>query len=96
MKCEKCKNEIDHIFTSEFNIYGQDDDYRFDLIQDHEGACYFETDKNWTGYELTEDEMTERIECPHCKQYPFIDKEIQTYDIVRVVMFLDKEKQDGL
>lgn len=50
-----------------------------------------ETTQNWTGYDLSEEEMLETITCPHCKQFPFKSKEIQVYDVVRVVCFKAEE-----
>lgn len=52
-------------------------------------AAYFETDANWTGYDLTEQEMNETIHCPVCGKNPFPDQEVQVCDIVRVVKFVD-------
>ncbi len=47
----------------------------------------FETTQNWTGYELTEEEMIDGIRCPICGEFPFKHKEVQVYDVVRVVCF---------
>ena len=34
--------------------------------------------------------------CPHCKQFPFQSKEVQVYDVVRVVCFKEGEAlKDG-
>lgn len=52
-----------------------------------EDAVFFETDQNWTGYELSEDEMNDGIRCPKCGKNPFKNQEIQIYDVVRVVKF---------
>lgn len=87
MKCEKCGSEIGTVLVSVFNRDGSDCDAKLPLIECEEGAAYIDTTQNWTGYELTEDEMRETIECPHCKQFPFRNPEIQVYDIVRVVCF---------
>ncbi|WP_072684021.1 hypothetical protein [Holdemania sp. Marseille-P2844] len=41
----------------------------------------------------SDDEKRETILCPNCKKYPFKDKEIQEYEIVRLVMFKSKENE---
>ena len=88
MKCEKCGKDIAHITTSRFSYDGSDYDDTIGIEEDeHYNAVIMETDKNWTGYELSEEEMRERIECPYCKQFPFGNEEIQVYDVVRIVCF---------
>ena len=88
MKCEKCGKDITHITTSRFSYDGSDYDDTIGIEEDeHYNAVIMETDKNWTGYELSEEEMRERIECPYCKQFPFGSEEIQVYDVVRIVCF---------
>lgn len=91
MKCEKCGNEISFISTSRFSYDGSDYDDTIGIEEDeHYNAVIMETDRNWTGYELSEEEMRERIECPHCRQFPFGSEEIQVCDVVRIICF----KQD--
>ena len=100
MKCAKCGKEITSISTSRFAYDGSD--YNTTLgIEEHEdyNAVIMETDSNWTGYELTEEEMRERLCCPFCNQFPFDSNEIQIYDVVRIVCFkselpTEKEKDD--
>lgn len=88
MKCGKCGKDITHITTSRFSYDGSDYDDTIGIEEDeHYNAVIMETDRNWTGYELTEEEMRERIECPYCKQFPFESEEIQVYDVVRIVCF---------
>lgn len=87
MNCEKCGREIEVVIVSIFNRDGSDCDAKLPLIECEESAAYIYTAQNWTGYEQTEDEMRETIECPHCKQFPFKNPEIQVYDIVRIVCF---------
>ena len=88
MKCEKCGKDITHIKTSKFSYDGSNYDATIVIEEDeHFNAVIMETDRNWTGYELTEEEMRERIECPYCKQFPFGSEEIQVYDVVRIVCF---------
>ena len=88
MKCEKCGKEITYITTSRFSYDGSDCDDTVSLKEDKIfNAVTMETDKNWTGYGLTEEEMRERIECPYCKQFPFESEEIHVFDVVRIICF---------
>ena len=57
-------------------------------------SVFFETDSNWCGYELTEEEMIEIIRCPNCGNFPFKYKEVQVYDVVRVVCFKTEEDEN--
>ena len=62
MKCEKCGEEICFISTSRFSYDGSDYDDTIGIEEDeHYNAVIMETDRNWTGYELSEEEMRERI-----------------------------------
>ena len=44
--------------------------------------------------ELTEEEMVDRIWCPICHEFPFKSKEIQVYDVVRIVCFKTTDTTD--
>ena len=89
--CEKCGIALD---TVDVNVFARDgSDYWQTEIPLHladDEACWVDVGRDWTGDELDEEEMIETIRCPNCKQYPFRDTEIQTYEIVRVVMFREK------
>ena len=87
MKCEKCGREIEAVIVSIFNRDGSDCDILLPLVECEENAAYIDATQNWTGYELTEEEMLETIECPYCKRFPFKNQEMQVYDIVRIVCF---------
>ncbi len=88
MKCEKCGKEITHISTNKFAFDGSDYNDTIGIEEDENyNAVIMETDRNWTGYELTEEEMKERICCPYCNQFPFGSNEIQVFDVVRIVCF---------
>ena len=91
MKCEKCGKTIDHVMVGLFNYDGSDSDVEHYIEEAEEDAVVFETDKDWTGYELSEEEMLETIKCPHCGKFPFESTELQVYDVVRVVMFKKPE-----
>ena len=87
IRCKKCGKIIGSVNVGRFNYDGSDSDIKHSLNEVEEDAVYFETDTNWTGYELSEEEMSETIHCPHCDEFPFNDKEVQVYNVVRVVCF---------
>jgi hypothetical protein len=91
VKCEKCGKEIENLLVDTFLRDGSDADIEQPIIECEHNAVYIETTKNWTGYDLSEGEMLETITCPHCKQFPFKSKEMQVYDVVRVVCFKTEE-----
>ncbi len=97
MKCEKCGKEMGGIGISIncFNHDGTDSLYihSFDELTN---VIVVDTDKSWTGYELTEEEQLETIKCPHCDQFPFKVKEIQVHEIVRIVMFKKEHEDDDI
>ena len=91
MKCEKCGCEIDRISTREFMRDGSDaEDLPYIVENEISDYVFFETDANWCGYELMEEEMIELIRCPNCGKFPFKHEEVQVYDVVRVVCFKTK------
>lgn len=87
MKCNKCGMEISEIETSYFTIDGDDEKDNFTILEAPNNAVYFDIDANWCGYDLTEEEQMEQIECPFCHKFPFKIKEVQVHEIVRVVCF---------
>ena len=90
MRCEKCGQEIDSMLVDVFRENGSDTFDKYPIFECEQDAVYIDTTQNWTGYELSEEEMLDTIVCPHCKQFPFQSKEIQFYDVVRVVCFKGK------
>lgn len=91
MKCEKCGHELEEVKVNMFNYDGSDRFYSHYITEAEEDAAVVETTQNWTGYELSEDEMVDTIECPHCGEFPFKSTEIQVYNVVRLVMFRTEE-----
>lgn len=89
MKCEKCGFEMEHLKINKFDHNGSDYEWyeAINCVDEETGAVVFETDRSWTCYELEEEEMIEGIRCPNCGEFPFEHKEVQVYDIVRVVCF---------
>lgn len=91
VKCEKCGKEMSYVLVNKFNYSGSDSflKYSYNRIGD---CISIVADRNWTGYELSEEEMLETIVCPHCGKYPFQSKEIHIYDEVEIVMFPKENK----
>lgn len=94
MKCEKCGADIDKLGISMFDYDGSDYRCNMDIAgEDNDtGAVWFDTHSNWTGYELSEEEMMEDIKCPNCGEFPFNHKEVRVLDVVRVVCFKDVDE----
>lgn len=91
MKCEKCGFEFEKVNVDMFDHDGSDWFYPHCIEEVENDAVIVETEQNWTGYELSEDEMVETIRCPHCAKFPFKSTEIHVYNVVRLVMFKSKE-----
>ncbi|MCI9092633.1 MAG: hypothetical protein HFF36_02445 [Coprobacillus sp.] len=87
MKCEKCGKEISFLNVNHFNHDGSDSYLSITFEEVPDNAVLIETNKNWTGYDLSEEEMIETIQCPLCGKFPFKNEEIQLYELVKVVMF---------
>lgn len=87
-KCKNCGKEINEVVIYKFDCEGNDYEQKIRFKQVPTNAICFDTDINWCGYDLTDEEQKEDIQCPYCKEYPF-DKniEIQVFDFVRIVCF---------
>lgn len=90
VKCERCNKKISSLLVNIFNYDGSDSDKEIPIHEYEINAVTIDVDSNWCGYELTEEEQRERILCPHCKQFPFKNKEIQVHEIVRIVCFKEE------
>ncbi len=96
MKCEKCGKEIKQVKINMFAGDGSDFDTIVDIVENEYGNAICVVDKNWSGYELTEEERIDTIMCPHCGEFPLKDEEIQVYDEVKVVMFKENYLDESI
>ena len=87
MKCEKCGKDIKTLLVNHFNYDGSDCYTEHYITECEENAVFIDTDSNWTGYGLTEEEQKDTIKCPYCQQYPVVSEEIQVEEIVRIIFF---------
>lgn len=87
MKCEKCGCNLPYVQINDFQVDEYDWYWDKSIKQTSANTAIVETTKNWRGYGLSKEEMSNTIRCPKCKQYPFENNEIQIYDVVRIVMF---------
>lgn len=90
--CEKCGRELAEI---SIDMFAEDGSNGFEGFAIHEKAgnvVEVETSQNWTGYELSEEEMPGTIRCPHCGAFPFEDTNVQVCTVVRLIMFKQPDK----
>ncbi len=93
MRCEKCGAEINSLEVDMFNYDGTDNWYDVEISEDYD-VISMSVFPNWTGDELDEDEQADTIRCPHCKQFPFIDRCLETCRYVSVIMYPKKRKEE--
>ena len=77
MKCEKCGQEINTLLVDVFRRDGSDDFDEHPVLECEENAAYIETTPNWTGYEVSEEEMLDTITA---RQEGGLTMERLTYD----------------
>ena len=72
--CPNCGKKMPKILVDMFMSYGSDENVPTDYTYEH-GAICFQTNRNWTGYELQNDstdipgeEVLETISCPFCRK----------------------------
>lgn len=87
VRCEKCGFKMELIDVNFFDREGDDHYEGCGYEQAEFDAVVLDVPPNWTGNELDESELPDTIRCPICKQFPFDNTEVQTYDFVRLVMF---------
>ena len=94
MICEKCGAEIHELSIGMFDREGNDSEQSIYIVDEDEetGAVWIDADSSWTGYGLTEEEQAEIIGCPKCGKFPFKCREVQVYEIVRIVCFKEVQK----
>lgn len=92
MKCEQCGKELNSIEVDMFNYDGSDDWYDAELFEES-GIVFLNVLPNWTGDELDEDEQADTIRCPHCNQYPFKCRLIETCRYVNIQMYPSERKE---
>ncbi len=93
MKCNCCGEEISQVLIRKFFADGSDSNVLAD-IDDLGDDCYgIDTDQNWTGYILDEDDkdVYNTILCPKCNEFPFMDKEIHQQEIVQLTFWNEQE-----
>ena len=91
MICENCGKKIDSLRVNTFMYDGSDYWDEIMIEECEKDAVVIETTQNWTGYELSEEEMRDTITCPVCKEWPFRSQELQIYEPVVLVMFKAEE-----
>lgn len=96
MKCEHCGSLINNIDVNMFNYDGSDGFYSYPIQDTSNNAIVIDTDNNWTGYDLSEEERLDTIECPICHKFPFKSTEMQVYEIVRIVCFTKETKDERM
>lgn len=94
MKCEKCGKVVDKLEIDLFQYDGSDCFERHPFCETEEGIV-ISTNPNWTGYELSKEEMVETIRCPHCKQFPLDNENFDVSDD-EVFITLSKNKTNTM
>jgi hypothetical protein len=96
MRCAKCGKEIHKVLLNVFNFDGLDDFVEGDIGEiECCDAVYISTYRNWTGYELSEEEQRETILCPHCEQFPFKSDEVNVFDKIEIQCFKGEEEMEN-
>ena len=84
VKCVNCGKEIDSVMVNTFLEDGSDKFIEVPLINHGDGVYGFDVNLNWTGYGLDDEDRTETIECPHCRKFPFKNKETEYNHVLHV------------
>lgn len=91
MICENCGKKIDSLRVNTFMYDGSDYWDEIMIEECEKDAVVIETTRNWTGYDLSDEEMRDTITCPVCKKWPFRSQELQIHEPVVLVMFKAEE-----
>ena len=93
MKCNCCGEEISQVLIRKFFADGSDSNELADIDDLGDGCYGIDTDQNWTGYILDEDDkdVYNTILCPKCNEFPFMDKEIHQQEIVQLTLWNEQE-----
>ena len=102
--CAHCGEKLEKIMLHKFGFNGDeyDDDFPCEfsatIMEDGSIGILICTDRNWCGYDLTEDEQREDISCPKCGKFPFSDIHIEVAepDNVYVSCWTKKGVADGI
>lgn len=89
IRCENCGETLNALAVDVFYHDGSDSWHLLPFNEYEHNAVELELTPAWTGYELDEEEQMETICCPLCRKFPFKQREIQTYTVIKVVMFKD-------
>lgn len=88
MKCEKCGHELTYLAIDLFDHSGSNHTVKVPFKEyDYNKTIELETNSDWIGYGLDENEMLNTIWCPYCHEYPFENTKIKTMEIVRLALF---------
>ena len=96
MRCVKCGKEIHSVLLNVFDYDGSDKLNEEDIGEiECCDAVYISTYRNWTGYDLSEEEKRETILCPHCEQFPFKSDEVNVFDKIEIQCFKGEEEMEN-
>lgn len=87
MNCNCCGVEIDRVLVNVFLPDGSDKEALIQFSDNGEETYCLETDRNWTGYELCEEEQIETIKCPKCKKFPFKTRTLDVSEPVYLIFW---------
>ena len=91
IKCTHCGKEIKRVKVNYFKPDDTDDYQEIPIEAEYNGAVVIIAQRDWTGYELSDEERMDTIKCPYCGEYPFLYPEIHAYDFVEIVCFTEVE-----
>lgn len=90
MKCEICGAKIYTLLIDIFSHNGKDYEIEHPIKEFEKNAVTVDVTRNWVGEDLSEEEQMETILCPICKKFPFKHREVQAYELIRIVCFKEE------